>query len=141
MKKNIKFLSILLMSIICFCIFTNVVNAESINSVYYKIQPSIAASFWSAFSTKYMECSDFPHTLTILKDIFKYIRIGAVVLFIVLTSADYITAIMSDEKEFKASNRRVVTRLALMIGIIILPSIINLILNIIQLNNGTCGIN
>jgi len=79
--------------------------------------------------------------MPILRDIFKYIRIGAVVLFIGLTSFDYVKAIASsDQTLFKKSNERVLKRVIGLVVIILLPSLVNLILAIVQIRNGNCGI-
>ena len=81
------------------------------------------------------------NTLPILRDVFKYIRIGAILLFLVLTSFDYVKAIAdSDQNVFNKANKHMVTRTIILIAVLILPSIINLVLAIVQLSNGSCGI-
>lgn len=82
------------------------------------------------------------NTLPILKDIFKYVRVAAILLFLVLTSFDYVKAIAdSDQSAFQKANKRVVTRVLVLIAVLILPAIMNLIFAIVQLSNGSCGIN
>lgn len=85
--------------------------------------------------------SALSNTLPILKDIFKYIRVAAILIFLVLSSLDYLKAIAnSDQSAFKKASQHLVKRLIILIVVLILPSIINLILAIVQLSNGSCGI-
>ena len=93
--------------------------------------------------TNRITCSGaLSNTLPILRDIFKYIRLAAALLFLALTSFDYVKAIAdSDSSLFKKANQRIVKRAIILVVIIILPSIINLVLAIVQLSNGACEIN
>lgn len=92
--------------------------------------------------TNRITCSGaLSNTLPILRDIFKYIRLAAALLFLALTSFDYVKAIAdSDSSLFKKANQRIVKRAIILVVIIILPSIINLVLAIVQLSNGACEI-
>ena len=81
------------------------------------------------------------NTLPILRDVFKYVRIAAILVFLTLSSLDYVKAIVdSDQSAFKKANKHLVKRLIILVAILILPSIINLVLAIVQLSNGSCGI-
>ena len=81
------------------------------------------------------------NTLPILRDIFKYVRIAAILVFLALSSLDYVKAIAnSDQSAFKKANKHIVTRVIILVVILMLPSVINLILAIVQLSNGSCGI-
>lgn len=132
-NKSFKYIIYLSAILILFCLFIKPVNAQSLPGI------SLLNSF--EILGREVTCASYPKTMEILNDIFKYMRIAAVVLFILLSSFDYITVIASDEKDgFKKANKHLVTRLIVLIAILILPSIINLLLTIIQLNNGNCVI-
>ncbi len=125
-KRDFKKIKFILYTFIMFCFLVQPINL-------------FASDFTIVGKT--ISCNSIPRTMEILKDIFKYVRIFSVVIFIVLTSFDYVGAIASSEKDgFKKSNKHLVTRLIVLIVILILPSIVNLLLTIIQLNNGNCVI-
>lgn len=80
-------------------------------------------------------------TVSVLRDIFKYIRIAGGALFIVFTIIDYIKAIGgADESAIKGATKNLTKRFIILIILLILPSIINIILSIIEIQNGLCGI-
>lgn len=137
--KYIKYIKYIFLAVMLFCIFIKSASAQSVIDKFLTF-----AENNSTFKIigKEVTCTAYPKTMEILNDVFKYVKIAAVVLFIVLSSFDYITAITSEEKKdgFKNSNKNLVTRLIVLIAILILPSIINLLLTIIQLNNGNCVI-
>lgn len=130
-KRNIlKYMAVGLLLFFIFIVSTNAQRSSGI---------SMLVSF--EILGKKVTCTSYPKTMDIMNKVFRYVRIAAVVLFVVLSSADYASAIMSDEKDgFKKTNGKLIKRLIVLIAILILPSIVSLLLKIIQLNNGNCFI-
>ena len=72
---------------------------------------------------------------------FTLIRIGAVVLLIVLSAIDFMGAVAkSDNDALQGATKKMSKRLIITVVIIILPTIINLILKLTLISEGTCGI-
>lgn len=83
----------------------------------------------------------FQKTIALLNKIFSYVRIGAVILFVILSSTDFIKAMaLSDAAAIQKNNKKTLKRLGALIAILILPTIIKIVTIMVQLNNGTCGI-
>lgn len=77
--------------------------------------------------------------IKLLSKIFGYIKIAAILLFFLFSILDFTKAVANDGELNKAFSK-MLKRAVIVILIVILPTIINLILSIIQLNSGLCGI-
>lgn len=78
----------------------------------------------------------------ILRDIFKYMRIAAIGLFIIFTALDFIKAIAgSDDRAIKDAIKNLTKRFMILLILLILPALINIVLSIIEIKNGLCFLN
>ena len=78
----------------------------------------------------------------ILREIFKYIRIAAVGLFVIFTSLDFIKAIAgSDDSPIKKASKNLTKRFVILLILLILPTLVNIVLSIVEIKNGLCFLN
>ncbi len=90
-----------------------------------------------------LNCDDegLQELIAFMQKIFTFIKIGAPILLIVFTALDFMKAVASsDEGELKKASKKFITRAVVTVAIIILPSVINLVIGIITIGGGTCGI-
>ena len=149
MKKNdsIKYIICGVLVIILGVCFMKNVKAESVSNTSKNIISNsvmTAATIDNIFEVwnGEIDCGQqFSKTRDLLNKVFGYVRIGAALLFIVLSSTEYIKAMASsDASAFKKTNTKTIKRLVALIIVLILPSLIKLIMAIIQLKSGTCGV-
>ncbi len=86
--------------------------------------------------------SDFIEFMQLMLD---YIRIAGLVLTVVLSIMDYTKTIFgNDDKSNEKANKRFTTRLIVLALLFLIPSVINFVLNLFNIqgsgDNGTCGI-
>ncbi len=78
----------------------------------------------------------------ILREIFKYMRIVAVSLFVIFTTLDFIKAISgADDSPIKSATKNLTKRFVILLVLLILPTLINIVLSIIEIKNGLCFLN
>lgn len=79
--------------------------------------------------------------ITFAQKIFGFMRIGAVILLIVLTSIDFMGSVAADDSNaLKKATQKFVKRAIFTIALMILPSLINLIFAIVTIKEGMCVI-
>ena len=78
-------------------------------------------------------------TMEDLSNIFKYMKILGPILVIAYSTYDYISALINkDPEEYKKVNKKLVTRLILVVVLFFLPIILNLLLSFINDTYTTC---
>ena len=78
----------------------------------------------------------------ILREVFKYMRIVGVALFLIFTTIDFIKGISSsDEKPMKAVTKNLTTRFIVLLILLVLPTLLNIVLSIVEIKNGLCFLN
>ena len=78
-------------------------------------------------------------TMEDLSNIFKYMKILGPILVIAYSTYDYIVALVNkDAEEYKKVNKKLITRLILVVVLFFLPIILNLLLSFINDSYTTC---
>lgn len=78
-------------------------------------------------------------TMKDLSNIFKYMKILGPILVIAYSTYDYIVALVNkDPEEYKKVNKKLITRLILVVVLFFLPIILNLLLSFINDSYTTC---
>lgn len=78
----------------------------------------------------------------VLREIFKYMRIIAVGLFVIFTTLDFIKAISaSEDNPIKTATKNLTSRFIYLLILLVLPTLINIVLSIIEIKNGLCFLN
>lgn len=78
-------------------------------------------------------------TMEDLSNIFKYMKILGPILVIAYSTYDYIVALVNkDPEEYKKVNKKLITRLILIVVLFFLPIILNLLLSFINDSYTTC---
>lgn len=78
----------------------------------------------------------------ILREVFKYMRIVALAFFIIFSTIDFIKAIAgSDDSQIKNATKNLTKRFILLLILLILPTLINIFLSIVEIKNGLCFLN
>ena len=91
----------------------------------------------------YISCSEQmlgPETYKILYNyVFNGIRIAVPILLIVLIMMDFLKATTAgDEKEMKKAQTDAIKRIVVGVVIVLLPSLVNILLNFVGILNGRC---
>ena len=80
-------------------------------------------------------------TKEVLKDVYTAIRIAVPALVILLCSVDMIKAVIAqDDKEMQAALQKSIKRIAIGLAIFFIPTILDVILDLVGIAAGTCSI-
>lgn len=90
---------------------------------------------------EYLGSASTPGTIAeLLNQIYFIIKVGSVILVIVLSMLDFATVATKSKDELMASVRKFVTRLIILVILLLLPTIIDILGNIIGIEDALCGI-
>ena len=80
-------------------------------------------------------------TTAVLKDVYTAIRIAVPALTIILCAVDMLKAIIAqDDKEMQSALHRSLKRIIIGLAIFFIPTILDVILDLVGIANGTCNI-
>ncbi len=88
-----------------------------------------------------LSCGSIGKVIVFMQKIFNLIKVAAFLLLIVFTAIDFTKAVsVSDDDAMKKALNKFVKRSVITVIIVLLPSLINLILGLVAISGGTCGI-
>ena len=93
---------------------------------------------------EFQSCDDLfgnGKTISLLRDVFKAITIVTPILIIVLSIMDFVKAVAaSDEKAIKEAQSKLIKRLIIAVLIFFLPTVLNILFNLLGNAFGICGV-